>query len=58
MDRISDQIQAYIPNIGHLYTAGMLKEGVSLGGFANKLALEMTGNEGFPTYAGRIWDND
>jgi hypothetical protein len=37
MDRVSDQIQEFLPNIGHLYDEGLLKEGTSLEGFATQL---------------------
>lgn len=49
MDRISDQIQEFLPNIGHLYNEGMLKEGTSLDGFASQLqgGVGTTGQSGF-----------
>jgi hypothetical protein len=33
MDRVSDQIQEFLPNIGHIYNSGQLKEGSTLEGF-------------------------
>jgi hypothetical protein len=35
MDRVSDEIQEFLPNLGHLYNEGALKEGTSLRGFAD-----------------------
>ena len=34
MDRVSDQIQEYLPNVGHLFNEGLLKGASTLDGFA------------------------
>lgn len=55
MDRVSDQIQEFLPNIGHLYNEGMLKEGSSLEGFSNQLQM-LSGTEGNGAVIGRVYD--
>ena len=55
MDRISDQIQELLPNLGHLYNEGMLKDGTTLEGFAQQLQ-GVAGMSGNSIVTGRLYD--
>jgi hypothetical protein len=55
MDKVSDEIQEFIPNVGTLYNEGMLKEGTSLSGFAEQLQ-GVNGMAGNVIVPGRLYD--
>lgn len=55
MTRVSDEIQDLLPNLGHLYNEGMLKEGTSLRGFADQLQA-VNGMEGSVVIPGRLYE--
>jgi hypothetical protein len=55
MDRVSDEIQEFLPNVGHLYNEGLLKEGTTLRGFADQLQA-VNGMEGSVVVPGRLYD--
>lgn len=55
MDRVADEIQEFIPNVGHLYNEGMLKEGTTLRGFSEQLQA-VNGMEGQVIVPGRVYD--
>jgi hypothetical protein len=55
MDKVSDEIQEFLPNVGHLYNEGMLKEGTSLQGFSDQLQA-VNGMQGNVIVPGRLYE--
>lgn len=56
MDRVSDEIQEFLPNVGHLYSEGLLKEGTTMRGLADQLQA-VNGMEGAVIVPGRVYDS-
>ena len=54
---VSDQIQDYLPNVGHLYNEGLLREGTTLDGLSNSLAMQVVGNEGSVMQSGILYES-